>query len=145
MAIGIMKTHVLIIRYAGFAVAAGIANLAAQRLVLSAGGADVGIWPAIFAGTAVGLILKYLLDKRWIFYDRSRGAAVHGRKFTLYTLMGIATTLIFWGSESTFWLLWKTDAMREMGAVLGLTVGYIVKYNLDRRFVFSRTTPALRR
>jgi putative flippase GtrA len=27
--------------------------------------------------------------------------------------------------------------MRELGAILGLSVGYVVKYNLDRRFVFT--------
>ena len=38
-----------------------------------------------------------------------------------------------------FWLIWGTDLARESGAVLGLTVGYVVKYNLDRRFVFVET------
>ena len=32
---------------------------------------------------------------------------------------------------------WRSDPMREAGAVLGLTVGYVVKYNLDRRYVFT--------
>jgi hypothetical protein len=27
--------------------------------------------------------------------------------------------------------------MRELGAVIGLAIGYVVKYNLDRRFVFT--------
>ena len=29
--------------------------------------------------------------------------------------------------------------MREIGAILGLTVGYVIKYNLDYRFVFRKT------
>ena len=45
--------------------------------------------------------------------------------------------VFFWGTETAFWLIWKTDLMRELGAVLGLSVGYIVKYNLDRKFVFT--------
>ncbi len=65
------------------------------------------------------------------------GLKAHGRKFTLYTLMGLVTTAIFWGSETLFWIVWRTDAMRELGAVLGLAVGYMVKYNLDRRYVFG--------
>ena len=32
--------------------------------------------------------------------------------------------------------------MRELGAVLGLSVGYVVKYFLDRRFVFQNTQKA---
>ncbi len=51
--------------------------------------------------------------------------------------MGLVTTTIFWGAESLFWFVWHTQAMRELGAVLGLAVGYVVKYRLDRRFVFT--------
>lgn len=130
----------LIIRYAAFAAIATVANLAAQRLVLKTVTADFRLAFAIGVGTIVGLILKYILDKRWIFFDTTRGAATHAKKFTLYTTMGIVTTLIFWGAETTFWMIWKTDTMREVGAILGLTVGYIVKYNLDRRYVFQNSS-----
>ena len=123
-------------RYAAFAAIATLANLATQRLVLLAVEDAYGLILAVGAGTAVGLLIKYLLDKRWIFHDLSTGFAVHRRKFTLYTLMGVVTTLIFWVTETTFWLLWQTDFMRELGAVLGLTVGYVIKYNLDKRYVF---------
>jgi putative flippase GtrA len=51
--------------------------------------------------------------------------------------MGLVTTAIFWGTETAFWMIWHTGMMRELGAVLGLLVGYVVKYNLDRRFVFT--------
>ncbi len=141
-----MKRHVLILRYSGFAALATIANLAAQRGVLHlANGrleASVGFISAMVVGTGAGLVLKYILDKRWIFYDPSSGLANHSRKFALYTVMGIATTVIFWASETGFWLIWHSQPMRELGAVLGLTVGYITKYNLDRRFVFGRPAGA---
>ena len=51
--------------------------------------------------------------------------------------MGLITTVIFWGAETAFWLIWRTDAMRELGAVIGLGIGYVVKYHLDRRYVFT--------
>lgn len=127
----------LILRYAGFAVLATLANLATQRLVLSGGDAAGRYVLAVGAGTIVGLVLKYILDKRWIFHDTGTGFRAQGRKFTLYTVMGLVTTAIFWGSETLFWLTWHSDTMRELGAVLGLIVGYTVKYNLDRRFVFT--------
>ena len=92
---------------------------------------------AVGAGTMVGLIIKYLLDKRWIFYDQGAGLKDHSQKFSLYTAMGITTTAIFWATETAFWLIWQTDMMRELGAVIGLSIGYVVKYNLDRRFVFT--------
>lgn len=125
----------LILRYAGFAVLATLANLAVQRLVLAGSGDHgMGLALAIGAGTLVGLVVKYVLDKRWIFADRSRDYA---RSFGLYSLMGVATTAIFWGSETLFWWIWRSDLMRELGAVLGLGIGYVVKYRLDRAFVFK--------
>ncbi|MEM8729288.1 MAG: GtrA family protein [Pseudomonadota bacterium] len=139
-----MSTTSLVVRYSVFAVLATLANLGTQRLVLAWNDAALGFALAVFFGTLVGLVIKYLLDKRWIFADRSSGLKAHGRKFTLYTIMGLATTAIFWGTETTFWLIWKTDLMREAGAVLGLAVGYVVKYNLDRRFVFADIGPGVR-
>ena len=132
-----MSLSVLVMRYACFAVIATIANLAVQRLVLTGGNSTVMFMSAVAAGTIVGLVIKYVLDKRWIFMDTATGAAAHGKKFGLYTVMGIVTTVIFWGTETAFWFVWQTDLMRETGAVIGLAVGYIVKYNLDRRFVFT--------
>lgn len=139
-----MTAAQLTLRYSAFAVLATLANLATQRSVLASAEGTQGFALAVVSGTAVGLLLKYFLDKRWIFFDTSSGIAVHGRKFTLYTVMGVFTTLIFWGSETAFWLAWKTDLMREVGAVLGLAAGYVIKYTLDRKFVF-RTPGAVGR
>ena len=139
-----MTLRILVFRYTVFAVIATLANLAMQRLVLTGGDSTLWFMAAVGAGTLAGLVVKYVLDKRWIFADTSTGVKAHGKKFSLYTAMGLITTAIFWGTETSFWLIWKTDMMRELGAVLGLAVGYVVKYNLDRRFVFtdSRLEPA---
>mgnify|MGYP006267335895 CR=1 FL=1 len=137
-----MPLRTLVLRYAFFAVIATLANLAAQRLVLGTGEGAAVFAAAVAAGTVVGLVVKYVLDKRWIFGDLETGIAAHSRKFALYTTMGIVTTCIFWGTETAFWLIWGTDAMRELGAVLGLTVGYVIKYNLDRRYVFTNASLA---
>jgi putative flippase GtrA len=127
----------LAVRYIAFTIVATVVNLAVQRLVLDVAGESLAFYFALFAGTVAGLVVKYALDKRWIFADRSSGVAAHGRKFTIYTLMGVVTTVIFWGTETLFWLYWQTHAAREIGAILGLAVGYAVKYRLDRRFVFA--------
>lgn len=132
-----MMLRTLILRYIAFALVATIANLATQRVVLQFGETGIRFAAAVGAGTIVGLLIKYLLDKRWIFYDVDTGVKNHSRKFSFYTAMGIFTTAIFWGTETTFWLVWQTEIMRELGAILGLSVGYVVKYNLDRRFVFT--------
>ena len=118
-----MTLPALIARYAAFGVLATLANLAAQRLVLAGGATPAHFAAAVAAGTIVGLVTKYVLDKRWIFRDPGRGMRDHGRKFTLYTAMGLVTTGIFWSAETAFWLVWRTELMRELGAILGLTVG----------------------
>ncbi|MCL3881726.1 GtrA family protein [Marivita sp. GX14005] len=133
-----MTRTTLVTRYVAFAILATLLNLAVQRMVLSVDGGAVGFAAAVGLGTLAGLALKYALDKRWIFGDLSRGVAAHGRKFSMYTAMGVITTAIFWGTETAFWVVWKTDGMRELGAVLGLAAGYVIKYRLDRRFVFPR-------
>lgn len=135
-----MSRRALVLRYVAFAVAATLANLLVQRVVLAVSipGVITAYPLALFAGTLAGLVLKYLLDKRWIFHDFSQGFAAHGRRFPLYVLMGVATTAIFWGTETVFWMARHTQGAREMGAVLGLSIGYVIKYRLDRRFVFSR-------
>ena len=132
----------LTVRYVAFAIIATAANLAAQRLVLLQGETVFWFAAAVFTGTLVGLVIKYLLDKRWIFHDTSTGLKKHARDFAFYSIMGILTTAIFWAVETAFWLVWRTDKMRELGAVFGLAIGYTVKYQLDRRFVFTSGTPA---
>ncbi|MEM7669469.1 MAG: GtrA family protein, partial [Pseudomonadota bacterium] len=49
----------------------------------------------------------------------------------------VLTTVIFWGTEVAFYWHFGSEEMRELGAVLGLTVGYLIKYQLDRRYVFE--------
>lgn len=127
----------LALRYVAFAVVATIANLGAQRLVLTQGEGPAHFAAAVVLGTAVGLVVKYLLDKRWIFYDATAGARAQGRQFGLYTAMGLVTTAIFWATETAFWAAFGTHTAREVGAVLGLAVGYWVKYRLDRAYVFT--------
>ena len=137
-----MKIPVLVIRYALFAILAILANLTTQRVVLRFGDSGILFVLAVGAGTTVGLVIKYILDKRWIFRDMSVGVKAHSKRFSLYSAMGLVTTAIFWGLETVFWFVWQTHAMREIGAVLGLGIGYVVKYNLDRRYVFIDTEKA---
>lgn len=132
----------LAVLYALFAAVSTAANLGAQALVRlvwapAPGALDLAYWVALAVGTGVGLAAKFLLDKFWIFDDRAaQGAKQHGAQFALYTAMGLATTAIFWGLQSLFFHIWKTEAMLTLGGALGLGIGYVVKYQLDRRFVF---------
>lgn len=131
----------LAIRYALFAALATAVNLATQyvALLLYVG---IGTLPlAMAAGTLTGLVAKYLLDKRWIFFDASHGARAHAQRFSLYTFTGLFTTAIFWGTELLFAAMSPRQWVQLMGGLLGLTVGYVAKYRLDRRFVFQAAAP----
>ena len=41
----------------------------------------------------------------------------------------------FWGAETAFALA-DVEAMRYFGAIVGLSIGYVLKFQFDRRFVF---------
>jgi len=126
----------LVVLYTAFAVAATLANLGSQALVVAIWPAAFGIELSILVGTGVGLVIKYVLDKRYIFRFKTRNLSHDGRLFMLYTYMGILTTLLFWATEYAFHWLFASDAMRYLGGAIGLAVGYLVKYRLDKRFVF---------
>lgn len=123
----------LVGRYALFAGIATLVNLATQHAAMPV----AGLGPAMVAGTLAGLATKYALDKRYIFADPATGMQAHARKFGLYSAMGILTTALFWATELAFDAAFGTALMRDVGALLGLAVGYATKYRLDRRFVFD--------
>lgn len=125
------------IRYGLCAVAAVILNLAAQDVVLWKLHGQSGLIVALIVGTITGLVAKYLLDKRWIFFNTSTGPAAHTRLFSLYSVTGVLTTALFWATEAGFNALTPDGRWRSFGAIVGLTFGYFIKYRLDRQFVFS--------
>ncbi len=126
----------LAIKYAIFALIATAANIGAQDLSIRAYSGNFGILASVIVGTGVGLVVKYFLDKRYIFRFRARSVAHDTQTFALYTVMGLATTLVFWGFEFGFHHLFETREMRYLGGIIGLAIGYLTKYHLDKRYVF---------
>ena len=128
----------LILLYIAFAAIATAANIVAQFLTfrILTGGYALPI--AMLSGTAVGLVIKYNLDKAWIFDDRETGLEQHAKKFSRYSLIGIVTTAIFWCTEFAFSTISAWEGWRYIGAVVGLSIGYSLKYFADRKFVFVR-------
>jgi putative flippase GtrA len=125
-------------RYSVFAAIAIAVNLASQWVGLRLYGGWQALPLAMAVGTGAGLVTKYILDKRWIFDDPGTGVRTHARKFSLYTMMGLATTSVFWMTELLFDALNPGGRLKFLGAAIGLVIGYTVKYRLDRRFVFER-------
>ena len=54
--------------------------------------------------------------------------------------MGIFTTIIFWGTEIAFDVIFKSAGAKYIGAIIGLGIGYIIKYFLDKKYVFIHNT-----
>ena len=131
----------LAITYGILAFVATAANIGAQDLLLRVYSGPHDILVSVFVGTAVGLALKYVLDKRFIFRFQARSLVHDGRTFALYALMGVLTTAIFWGFEFGFHHLFESKEMRYLGGVIGLACGYFAKYRLDKRFVFGAVNP----
>lgn len=127
------------VRYVLFAVLSTLVNFATQELALL-----VLPWAplmvSVLAGTATGFAAKYVLDKKWVFYDGYTNKRDEARKVGLYGLFSVATTAIFWSFELTAWAIWQTDVAKYAGGALGLAIGYAAKYALDRRFVFRAET-----
>lgn len=123
--------------YTVLALIATAANIGAQDLFARVWSGPYAIALSVIFGTGVGLVVKYVLDKRYIFRFRANNAAHDLQTFVLYTIMGLATTVIFWGFEFGFERLFHTSTMRYLGGIIGLAIGYVVKYHLDKRFVFG--------
>lgn len=122
--------------YSAFAIVATFCNILAQDICSYIYSGPFYILISIIIGTGVGLVIKYILDKKYIFKYKTQNAQHDGKVFILYTIMGIFTTIIFWGFEFGFHAIFATKEMRYMGGVIGLMIGYICKYYLDKRFVF---------
>ncbi|MFZ6722873.1 GtrA family protein [Undibacterium sp. Ji49W] len=131
----------LTIKYAIFALIATAVNIGAQDIVIHNFNGPFALIISVIAGTGTGLVVKYILDKRYIFRFRAKDATHDGKTFALYTLMGLLTTVIFWGFEFGFNFLFETKEMRYLGGIIGLAIGYLCKYTLDKRYVF-RVEPA---
>jgi len=126
----------LAVKYTLFAVISTLFNLLFQYFSFLFYSDFGSLYVAMFFGTLAGLVAKYILDKKYIFYHTPTDKKDDARKFALYSLMGVFTTIIFWGTEIAFNALSSSPYAKYLGAVIGLSIGYIIKYFLDKKYVF---------
>lgn len=127
----------LLATYAFLALIATLANIGTQELAMRLYQGELALWLSLIAGTGVGLVVKYVLDKRYIFHFQAENTVHDGQVFILYSVMGLLTTGIFWGFELLFHYLFESREMRYLGGCIGLAIGYLSKYQLDKRYVFK--------
>ena len=131
-----MKNKKKIIKYILFAIFATIANLLTQRIILSFFQTTFFLL-AIFLGTLVGLIIKFFLDKTFIFFDKSKISKKLGKSLVFILQMGFFQQL-FLGNRVYILDNLENRKHEEIGAVIGLSIGYIIKYKLDKKYVFNK-------
>lgn len=123
--------------YSIFAIIATAVNLSAQWVCVRLYDGVFYVILSMIIGTGVGLVVKYILDKRYIFKYQTQSIAHDSKVFVFYTAMGLITTVIFWGFELGFDYIYQSEKMRLVGGGIGLAIGYVSKYYLDKRFVFT--------
>jgi hypothetical protein len=123
--------------YATFAFVAIAGNISSQDITLRIYRGPYDVPASILVGTIVGLIIKYSLDKRFVFHCSTNHVQEDAFLFVTYSAMGLFTTAIFWGIELGFDALFDSHSMRYLGGIVGLSCGYALKYRLDSQFVFS--------
>ncbi len=128
----------IVVLYALFAGISIATNLLVQRIMNLLYTGAYELYAGLAAGTLAGLLVKYVLDKKYIFNYMSTGFAADIKTFILYSSMGVVTTAVFWGTEILFELVFEAEPARYIGGGVGLTAGYAIKYLLDRRFVFRQ-------
>lgn len=126
----------LALKYTLFAAISILVNLLFQYLSFRLYNGYASLYLAMFIGTLAGLMTKYILDKKWIFYHIPKDKKDDAKKFILYSVMGVFTTIIFWGTEIAFDYLFANPNAKYLGAIIGLSVGYVIKYHLDKNYVF---------
>ncbi len=129
------------INYAIFALIATCANLLSQELVVQIYSEEYSLPLALFFGTAAGLLVKYYLDKKFIFNTQMDSFAEDVKTFYLYTLMGLLTTAMFWLVEIGFdHYSGGNKLVRYSSGAAALCMGYWMKYHLDKKFVFKKSS-----
>jgi len=126
----------LLLKYSLFAGISTLFNLLFQYISFSIYTGFASIYLALFVGTLAGLVVKYLLDKKFIFYHVTTTQKENVKNFGLYSLMGIFTTIIFWGTEIGFDTVFEDENAKYIGGLIGLAIGYVIKYFLDKKYVF---------
>ena len=123
-------------KYAFFAAISSLLNLLTQYLSFFIYTGYASLYIAMFVGTSIGLFTKYILDKKFIFHYDNVNNNLRNSRFFYYLLTGILTTSIFWGTEIAFFIIYSNQNAKYIGALIGLVIGYLIKYILDKRYVF---------
>ena len=89
-------------------------------------------------GVAVGYIVKFILDKFIVFEKKSTDLKQTSKEFIKYFLFALITTAINLGIQLS--LIYLAGFPDFLGLAISLSVGYTIKFLLDRKYVFPNTS-----
>lgn len=101
-------------------------------------GDDIRFWLAYGMGLFAGFVLKYFLDKKFVFSDQRETRKKEVKKVLLYALMSIITTIILTLVVAGFKAYVSRERAKDIGLIIGLLIGYTTKFFLDKKFVFTQ-------
>ena len=130
---------IFILKFTFIAIIAILFNIGFQYLFLTIFNKDSIeiLYIAMILATGFTLLLKFWLDKKYLFEFKFNKLSNMSKKFSLYSINGIFTTILFWIIETIFYLIFENKIMLLFGAFLGLSISYVVKYYLDKKIVFT--------
>jgi len=126
----------LVAKYTIFAIISSLVSLFFQWLSFFFYSGAGSLYVAMSIGVLAALATKYTLDKKWIFCYTPLNKKDEMKKFIGYSFMGVFTTVVFVVIEMSFYYLLPYDNAKYIGVLIGLVVGYTMKYFLDKRYVF---------
>ncbi len=100
-------------------------------------GDTLSFWSAYALGLFVGFVIKYVLDKKYVFNDGYENHKAETKKAGLYAFMSILCTIISVGVTGSFKILLGVQLAKRVGWFLGLLLGYTAKFFLDKKYVFK--------
>lgn len=127
----------LLAKYMAFAALAIWLNLTLQFFSLGLYQGRGSLFIAMGIGTASGLLIKYYFDSYFIFQSTVELQKNDLLRLIKYTVTGVLTTIFFWTVEVMFHVVWGQPYAKYIGAAVGLSVGYYIKFLLDQKYVFK--------
>lgn len=91
----------------------------------------------VLAGIAIGFFTKFVLDKFIVFESNNTNIKETAWQFFIYSSLAVITTIIFLLFEFSFKIFFHFYHSEIVGGLIGLVIGYTVKFFLDKKFVFK--------
>lgn len=126
-------------RYAAFALFSTAVNWAMQLAILRTIPGRFSIYAALFVGTGAGFVVKYLLDKNYIFQHASANRTQEAWVLALYLGTSIVMTAFYLVSQAVIFFVYGEGVVYYASGTAVLLLGYAIKFALDGRFVFGTT------